>query len=297
MSENVMRDRANIGPASERALEYLPEDANPLGTMRAVGPTVCALLGVEIPRRAEEEPVAEVVEVLAGAGRIAHIVIDAFGIATWKCHANVSHMFNRLAGVRQWELQSVLPAATAMNFATIATGASPETHTIRSREEQLTLDTTFARLREAGKTSAVCGRALSTAGILLAPHSDHPGVAGSNTDKEVMELLVARAAEGVDYILAQLLDIDEAGHRDGPFGLLTHQAVGRTDYRLRNMVRAAAEGGYALILQADHGQHDVEPEDGAPEGMKGTHSGRRQEDVRVPFICLANDELRDVIAS
>jgi hypothetical protein len=63
------------------------------------------------------------------------------------------------------------------------------------------------------------------------------------------------------------------------------------------MVRVAAEHGYALILQADHGQHDVEPEDGAPEGMKGTHSGRRQEDVRVPFIYLTNDELRAVVGS
>jgi hypothetical protein len=61
------------------------------------------------------------------------------------------------------------------------------------------------------------------------------------------------------------------------------------------MIRAAAEHGYALILQADHGQHDVEEEDGEPESMRGTHSGLRQEDVRVPFIYMTNDELRGVV--
>lgn len=61
------------------------------------------------------------------------------------------------------------------------------------------------------------------------------------------------------------------------------------------MVRAAADNDYALLLHADHGQHDVEPEDNAPDGMKGTHSGRRQEDVRVPFIYLTNEELRQAL--
>jgi hypothetical protein len=297
VSENVTLDQAEIGPASERAAEFLQADYSPIGTMRAVAPTVCAVFGVDLPRNAEEEPLAGVVDVLSGADRVAHIVIDAFGMATWKCHANVAHTVNRLAGVRQAELQSVLPAITPVNFATIASGASPDSHGIRSRDEQLALDTSFARLMEAGRTSAVCGRALSTTGILLSAHSSQPAVAESNADKEVMDLFVARASESVDYILVQLLDVDEAGHRDGPFDLLSHQAVGRTDFRLRTMVRAAAEHGYALILQADHGQHDVEPEDGAPEGMQGTHSGRRQEDVRVPFIYLTNDELRSVVGS
>ncbi len=198
--------------------------------------------------------------------------------------------------MRLRELQSVLPAITPVNFATIASGASPETHGVRVRDDQLTVDTSFARLRDAGKSSAVCGRALSTTGILLASHSSHPSIAASNTDKQVMDLFVQRASEGVDYILAQLLDVDEAGHFGGPFDRHSSQAVARTTFRVRNMVKAAAEHGYALILQADHGQHDVDGEDGAPEDMLGTHSGRFQEDVRVPFIFLTNDELRAVVA-
>lgn len=295
MTEFVVADQVNIGPASERAREFLPEEYRPIATMRAIAPTVCAILGAETPADAREPAIADVVETLAGSERIAHIVIDAFGMATWKCHANVARTFGSLANVRQAELQSVLPAITPVNFSTIASGASPETHGVRNREEELAVDTTFARLAGAGRTTSVCGRAVSTTGILVAGHSSVPSRAESNTDKEVMDLFTARASEGVDYILAQLLDVDEAGHQDGPFDLRSHQAVGRTDFRLANMVRAAAEHGYALLLHADHGQHDVEPEDGAPEGMKGTHSGRRQEDVRVPFVYLTNAELRDAL--
>lgn len=295
MTELLLADQAEIGPPSERAKEYLPDEYDPIATMRGVAPTVCALLGAEPPADADEGPIDDVVEKLSGCERLAHIVIDAFGTATWRCHNNVARNVGRLAAVRQAELQSVLPAITPVNFSTIASGASPDTHGIRSREETLKVDTTFARLAAAGKTTAVCGRSVSTAGMLLADHSAIPSRAESNTDKDVMDLFIERASEEVDYILVQLLDVDDAGHKGGPFDTSSHQAVGRTDFRLANMVRAAANHGYALLLHADHGQHDVEPADNAPEGMKGTHSGRRQEDVRVPFIYLTNEELNQAI--
>ncbi len=297
MRATVSKDAAKVGPPGEQARAYLPEGIEPIGTLRAVAPTVCAVLDVGVPMNAEEEPLDEVVETLAGAERLAHIVVDALGVATWKCHQNVSGYINRLAKVRQVELQSVLPAIAPVNFSTIATGASPKTHGVSNREQALNLDTTFARLAAAGKASSVCGRAISTAGILLAAHSSNPGVAGSSTDKEVMDLFVARCAEGIDYILAQLLDIDDAGHLDGPFGLRTHQAMGRTNFRLKNMLEAAAEGGYAVMLHGDHGQHPIEPDEDAPAAHKGGHSGYRQEDVRVPFFYLTNEELRGAMGN
>ena len=295
MTEFLIADQAEIGPASDQARAHLPEEYVPIATMRAIAPTVCAILGADPPGDADEPAISEVVEALSGSERIAHIVIDAFGMATWKCHEAVARTFGKLAGVRQAELQSVLPAITPVNFSTIASGASPGCHGVRNRDEELTVDTSFARLAAAGKTTAVCGRAMSTTGILLAGHSAVPSRAESNTDKEVVDLFIQRASEGTDYILAQLLDVDEAGHADGPFHFRSRQAVGRTDFRLANMVRAAADHGYALLLHADHGQHDVELADGAPIGMKGTHSGRRQEDVRVPFVYLTNTELRDAL--
>lgn len=295
MTNLLNADQAEIGPPSERAQEFLPDEYHPIASMRGIAPTVCAILGANPPESVDEEPIQDVVDKLSGSERVAHIVIDAFGMATWKCHSNVTRSFNKLADARQAELQSVLPAITPVNFSTIASGASPDKHGIRNREETLTLDTTFARLKDAGKSTAVCGRTMSTTGMLLADHSEFPSRAESNTDKEVMDLFVQRASEGIDYILVQLLDVDDAGHQDGPFDLKSHQAVGRTDFRIANMVQAAAEHGYALLLHADHGQHDVEMADAAPVGMKGTHSGRCQEDVRVPFIYLNNDELRQAL--
>ncbi len=297
VSERLKIDQERIGPPSEGAIEFLPANYAPIGSMTAVAPTVCAIFDIAPPQSAGEPALSDVAELLQGSDRLAHIVIDAFGMATWKCHENVARPINRLAEVRRAELQSVLPAITPVNFSTIASGAAPEIHGVTSRDETLAVDTTFARLGDAGKTTAVCGRALSTAGMLLSDHSTYPTVAPDNSDKTVMDLFIARTRERVDYILVQLLDVDDAGHKGGPFDLLTHQAVGRTSFRLQNMITAAAENGYALMLHADHGQHDVEPEDGAPEGMKGTHSGSRQEDVRVPFIYLTNEELRAVVAT
>lgn len=298
MSERplLLRDVENVGPPSETARQWLPADFSPVGSMRAIASTVCMLFGADPPAQAEEPALPEVLEHLEGSDKLAHIVIDAFGVATWHCHQRVTHVFNRLAQVRQVELQSVLPAVTPVNFATIASGASPETHQVTKRDDPLRVDTMFARLKQVGVSTAVCGRALSTTGVLLSGLSDVPSVAESNTDKEVLDLFLDRVREGTHYILAQFLDVDSAGHADGPWGMKSHQAVGRTDFRIRSALREAAEHGYALLIHADHGQHEVEPEDvHANSDHRGTHSGRRQEDVRVPLIYLTNSELRQVM--
>lgn len=293
----ISGDAERIGPPSERALEFLPADISPSATMRAVAPTVCAVFGVDPPAGADEAAIDDVVETLTGSERLAHIVIDAFGVNIWNAHQNVAHAFNAIAAQRQLEIQSVLPAITPVNFSTIASGASPEQHGVRNRAEELKLDTTFARLAAAGKTTTAAGRALSTVGILLAPHSSNPALAESNTDREVADLFRERAAEQIDYILAQVLDVDEAGHLDGPWGVKMHQAVGRTDRRLRNMLDAAAEHGYAVIVHADHGCHEIGPDEDPPKPEeKGAHSGLYQEDVRVPFVYLTNAELRGALS-
>lgn len=293
----LAKDSAEVGPASEKAQSLLPDPFEPIGSMRSVAPTVTGIFGAETPADADEPALADVVDHLRGTERLAHIVVDAFGTATWKEFERISHVFNRLASVRLAELQSVLPAITPVNFATIASGASPDKHGITNREQTLTVDTVFARLAEAGIETSVVGRAKSTTGILLSGLSSRPSVAESNTDKEVLDLFVAQVKQGTPYILTQLLDVDEAGHLDGPWGRRSRQAVGRTDHRLRSMLRDAVEHDYALIIHADHGQHDVEDEDNHPKSEeRGTHSGRRQEDVRVPFIYLTSEELREAMA-
>lgn len=294
----LARDAGQVGPATERAAEYLPVGVAPIGSMRALAPTICLALGVDPPMEAEEPALAELLDAFDGCERLAHIVISGLGVATWKCHENVSKGFNRLAEVRQAELQSVLPATSAVNLATLVSGASPETHHINNREQALQVDTIFDRIAAAEKRSAVVGWAESVAGLLLANHSPDAAIAESNTDKDVRDLFIDRLEGGDDYVLAQLLDIDEASHANGPWGRHTHQAIGRTDFRLRAMVQTAAEHGYALLIHGDHGQHEVEAGDESAEsGPAGVSNGRHQEDVRVPLVGLSNAELRQVLGA
>ncbi len=297
MSDPLLaEDFSRIGPPSAQAIPYLPDRSGQIGTMRSVAPTVTALLNAEPPRSAERPELDTVVETLTGTQRLAHIVIDAFGVATWQCHRDVTPTINRLASIRQLELQSVLPAITPVNFSTIATGASPQAHRITDRNQQLTLDTTFARLADAGLSTATCAQRLSTVGILLSPHSQHPTLASSNSDEEVASLFCELVTDEPDYILTHLLDVDNAGHRDGPWGQQTRDAVASADSQLRQMIAAMVASGYALMLHADHGQHDVTKEDGkVPAGMRGTHSGLHEEDVRVPFIFVTHGELQQVV--
>ena len=53
-----------------------------------------------------------------------------------------------------------------------------------------------------------------------------------------------------------------------------------TDTRLKRLVEHLKGYGYAVIILADHGQHDVE----APSvgGLKGTHGTDSDEDYLVP---------------
>ena len=263
--------------------------------MRTLAPTAAELLEVRPPAGAEVGPIPEVVARLGPVRRLAMVIMDGFGLATWDYARERCPTVNALAADHLLTIHSVLPAITPVNFATMVTGASPQAHGIRARTERLELETLFHLLQAKGRPTAAVGRALSTVGILLAPFADLRGVAESNEDWEVLELglKILREYEP-DYLLLQFLAVDSVSHRHGPFSPANAQAVAETDARLRRLIGQLASQGYGLLLLADHGQHTA-PLDEQQPGHIGTHDGTVEEDVQVPLIWASAAELRDVV--
>lgn len=263
--------------------------------MRTLAPTVAALLEVRPPAGAEVRPIPQVVARLGPVQRLAMVVIDAFGMATWDYARDRCPTVNALAANHLLTIHSVLPSITPVNFATMVTGASPQAHGIRARTERLELETLFHVLRTEGRSTAAVGRALSTVGILLSPFADLRGVAESNEDREVLDLgLNILIDHEPAYLLLQFLAVDSASHRHGPFSPANAQAVAETDARLRALIGQLVAQEYGLLLLADHGQHTT-PSEAQQPGHIGTHGDAVGEDVRVPLIWASPAELREVV--
>lgn len=257
--------------------------------MRCVAPTVCRVLGLRPPGQAETGPLEEVVGTMRNQRRLVVVVIDAFGASTWSATRAETPTFNAIARRHLLHLKSVMPTITPVNFATMLTGASPESHGIRDRTEELKLETVFDIMRDEGRSSATAARALSSLGILISPFTERPGIAESNLDEEVCSIAVDRLREGVDLLWVQLLDVDDAGHMYGPLSPQGVAAAGRDDGLLRRIAAEACRGGYGLMVLADHGQHTVMRDDGTQGGWHGTEA---EEDVSVPFVWCKAEELK-----
>ena len=241
---------------------------------------------------AEVEPMEEVIETMGVVERLAVVVIDAFGVSTWTAAKMEVPTFNSLANRHLIHLRSVMPTITPVNFATMLTGTHPDTHRIRNRTEKLTLETVFDVLREQGKVSATAARAVSSLGILISPFADRPGLAESNTDKEVCTLAIEAMDELVDLLWVQFLDIDDAGHQHGPLSSESVAAANRDDRHLRKIAEITSRKRYSLIVLADHGQHTIVRDDGS---IGGTHGTDLDDDIYVPFVWCTNKESGEAI--
>jgi len=258
--------------------------------MTSVAPTVCRALGVRLPSSAEGSPISEAAESIYRTDRLAVVVIDAFGVSTWEKAKGKTPTFNRLRGVHGTVIRAVMPSVTPVNFATMLTGASPRAHRIRNREQPLRHETIFDVMRETNRVSATAARAESSLGILISPHADKPGIAGSNLDSEVTEIACRMIDEDVNLMWVQLLDVDDAGHAYGPHSLESKEAAEKADSNLRRILEAARVKSYSIIVLADHGQHPSS--DGQYKGVHGTDM---PDDLNVPFLWASNTELREAL--
>ena len=256
-------------------------------SMTSIAPTVSKLLNVRPPAQSAGVLVDEIIDDMGLHDRIAVVVLDAFGIATWRRYEELTPNFNLIASQHLLHVRSALPPKTPVNFATIVTGAPSDVHKIRDRAEPLTVETIFHVLSEASMKSAAVGRASSTVGILLSKFADHKGIAASNLDEEVLQLAVKIVREkSPEFMIIQLLDIDDTGHKFGLAGDEIRTAASDIDRHLGELLPYLAEGGYGVIVLADHGAHQV--------GDKATHDGSSEDDLVVPLAWRSGEYLREI---
>jgi predicted AlkP superfamily pyrophosphatase or phosphodiesterase len=243
-------------------------------SMTGIAPTISKLLNVRSPKQ-NADVISEIINDIGHQERLAVIIFDAFGIATWKRYKELTPNFNLLADRMLLHIRSVLPAKTPVNFATMMTGAPSDVHKIRDRSEPLIVETVFHVLSETHKKSAAVGRKDSTVGILLSRFADYKCLAESNTDEEILQLAIRVIEDkSPEFILMQLLDIDDAGHKYGLECDEFRTAVSNTDKRLGEIMPYLASKNYGLMILADHGAHQA--------GEKATHDGK-EDDLVVPL--------------
>lgn len=147
---------------------------------------------------------------------------------------------------------TVEPPLTNAAMATMLTGCSPEVHKIRSHHHRmLTVPTIFDRYD--GKSVLLEGDTrilhLSQRTIL------HTVYGGKSGDDHISEDVLRAVQKEIPFIFAHFHEIDDAGHRWGPYSEAVLDEIGKTDDRLRQFRKEFAGEIYVI---SDHGMYEKE---------------------------------------
>lgn len=251
-------------------------------SMTCVAPTVAEALAIPAPADATGSPIPEIAADLVGSARVAILVPDALGLSSYEHFADDMPFLRSLCEDRMVVLRSVMPSITPVNFAAMVTGCDLEGHGVRSKDLDFQCETLFDVLPENDRVGAGCGRKGYTGGELLARFANINGMSELADDAGVEEVTLRIAREfRSDFIISQIGGTDDHFHRFGPRGEGARPKVRETDGRLARMCEELGELGYAIIILADHGQHDTgDPAHG------GTHGSDSDEDCLVPGTWL-----------
>ena len=250
-------------------------------SMTDVAPTIAALLGLPGPSASVGSALRPVVDDLGRPRGVAVLAPDAFGLFAWSLWKAEMPYLLSLHERRSLVLRSVMPSITPVNFAAMVTGTDVEGHGVRSFSDPFACETLFDVVRSAGGRSAAVGLAGYTGSELLGRHADLWGRVETMTDDAIVDRTLEIAeANGPDFLIVQLGRVDDVFHEHGPSSPAVLPMVRGTDARLERLVSTLRPLGYASIILADHGQHDVEhPVEG---GHRGDHGTSSDEDCLVP---------------
>jgi predicted AlkP superfamily pyrophosphatase or phosphodiesterase len=246
-------------------------------SLPSLAATVAELLQLQAPASAAYDPVAEVVAELGTVSRVALLAPDALGRHPFGLWRQEMPFLSSLHDRRSLTLRSIMPSITPVNFAGMVSGAELPVHGIQRFTDDFKCETLFDVVRAHGGVSGGVGQKGYTGGELLARYADLCGKAESKTDDEVVEITLKFAHEKQpQFLIVQLGRTDDVFHKYGPSSPEVVPVVRETDERLRRMVGELQELGYAVLVTADHGQHDA-------DGGGGTHGSDADEDCLVPL--------------
>lgn len=253
-------------------------------SITALAPTVAALLDLPAPAQTDAPPVAEVVAELHPATRVALLAPDALGHYPFTRWRGEMPFLSGLHSHRSLLLRSIMPSITPVNFSAMVTGAPLSVHGVQRFTDDFQCETLFDVVRAHGDQSAGVGQKGYTGGELLGRFADLWGKAESNTDEEVMQIALQFARDRQPrFLIVQLGSTDDVFHKHGPSSPEVVPVVRDTDARLERMVGELTGLGYAVLVTADHGQHDG-------ENGGGTHGSEADEDALVPLTWVGPRE-------
>ena len=183
----------------------------------SVTSTVCDLFGIPRPADCVAPPFSEVAAFAARRTVTKALVFaaDAIGAHLVRSYAEAFEPVARHAPTSV-EACAVMPSVTPVCFASMFTGAPPDTHGIRKSERPtLTCDTLFDALSRAGRRVAIV--AVENSSIDLIFRSRRIDYFTETYDEEVVErTLNLVAADQHDFILAYQQEYDDKMHATVP---------------------------------------------------------------------------------
>lgn len=254
----------------------------PVGTIQSVTPTICACLGIDAPAINESMPLDAVMNLkhrLRGSDPVERCLVfapDAMGLMILDTLPVLRERILRLASVSV-PVSSVFPPKTPVCFASMFTGAGPESHGIRQYERPvLVCDTMFDALLRHGKRVAIVAVAGSSMSLIY--NNRDMDYFFESYDPEVTARTI-RLLHDVEYdvIVAYHQAYDDRLHATTPFhdAALSAAASHVNDFETLSLVfhDAWSDKCRLLLFAPDHGAH-IDSSSG-----RGTHGEDIPEDM------------------
>jgi len=255
------------------------------GSIASLTPTVCHLLGVKPPHISAEPPLDMIIASLAKdkypLQKCLIVAPDAIGAHLWQSHERELCQVLPLAPLRV-PLRAVFPSKTPVCFASIFTGAQPETHGIQSYSRPvLGCDTFFDALIRAGKKIAIVAVENSSVDLIFR-NRDLTYFSEQNDGAVTERTLEVIHNDHHDIIVAYQQDYDDNLHASVPLSPACIQALGQHIQDFKQMAAAAnrrwKDKRHVIVFAPDHGAH-IDPSSG-----KGDHGLDIPEDMDL-FHC------------
>jgi hypothetical protein len=243
--------------------------------LRSFTPTLCHLLGIELPKLSTETRYLE-----AAKGQATRALLycpDAFGFHALRQRPDL-HARLQDSSTDEIELLSVFPPKTPVCFASLFTGARPDQHGITSYEKPvLTCPTLFdALVRAEKKTAIVAVKDSSIDKIFRNRAIDYFSV---DYDPLVTAKALDLLREGHhDVIVVYHQEYDDLLHETEPFSALALKALEHhvdTWELLTEEAKRAWKKDYIVSFTPDHGGH-LDPATG-----HGDHGDDRADDMQL----------------
>ncbi len=242
-----------------------PSDAR----LTDVLPSCYASLGVEdLPNRLG----------LPEASAVVLVLVDGLGLLNLSDSlGHAPFLRSRMGSVKR--MTTVFPSTTAVALASLVTGELPGTHGIlgyRIRNPRtgniinqlsgltdvadldswLGVPTLHEHARSSGKRSTVVGLPRFEKSPLTRVVHAGARYVGANGLAERVERVCDELADGIDFVLLYIPELDQVAHAQGVTSMAWLAALEEVDGALRTLV-AAVPGGVRVYLTADHGVLDV----------------------------------------